>query len=319
MQHDYIENINKEATTWTAGVNFHPDTPKDFILNRLGSEGVQVPTPANSHLYKTYPSPWIWWKRIPNTFDARKKWKSCYTIGEVRDQGNCKSSWALAVASVFADRLCIATNGRFNESLSTEQLAFCCRDCGKGCRGGSPIVAWNYIKTRGLVTGGNYNDKDGCQPYGVPPCLQFKSGKNSCASKPIQINHVCQTRCYGDRGLDFKFDLKYVTSSYYVNYTSIQKEIIDNGPIEASYNVYDDFIHYKSGVYVKSKNATLLGDHASKLIGWGEENGVPYWLLLNSWSSDWGMNGTFKIRRGTNECGIDYSMTAGIPELPLYY
>lgn len=73
------------------------------------------------------------------------------------------------------------------------------------------------------------------------------------------------------------------------------------------------------GVYVKSKNATLLGGHASKVIGWGEENGVPYWLLVNSWNLDWGTRGTFKIRRGTNECGIDYSMTAGIPKLPLYY
>lgn len=73
------------------------------------------------------------------------------------------------------------------------------------------------------------------------------------------------------------------------------------------------------GVYVRSKKTKKLGSHASKIIGWGVENKVPYWLLVNSWNLDWGANGTFKIRRGSNECGIDYSATAGTPRLPLYY
>lgn len=59
--------------------------------------------------------------------------------------------------------------------------------------------------------------------------------------------------------------------------------------------------------------ALELGLHSVKLIGWGEENGVPYWMLVNSWGSDWGENGTFRIRRGTNECGIEKEVTAGIP------
>lgn len=50
-----------------------------------------------------------------------------------------------------------------------------------------------------------------------------------------------------------------------------------------------------------------------KLIGWGEEQGVPYWLMVNSWNEDWGDKGLFKIRRGTNECGIDNSTTGGVP------
>lgn len=50
-----------------------------------------------------------------------------------------------------------------------------------------------------------------------------------------------------------------------------------------------------------------------KLIGWGEERGIPYWLMVNSWSEDWGDKGLFKIRRGTNECGIDNGTTAGVP------
>lgn len=58
-----------------------------------------------------------------------------------------------------------------------------------------------------------------------------------------------------------------------------------------------------------------MGRHAVKLIGWGEEKGVLYWTLINSWGEKWGENGTFRIRRGTNECGIENYITAGIPNV----
>jgi len=34
---------------------------------------------------------------------------------------------------------------------------------------------------------------------------------------------------------------------YYLTYASIQKDVINYGPIEASFDVYDDFLSYKSG------------------------------------------------------------------------
>lgn len=58
-----------------------------------------------------------------------------------------------------------------------------------------------------------------------------------------------------------------------------------------------------------------MGGHAVKLIGWGEERGVPYWLCVNSWGPQWGDDGVFKIRRGVNECGIDAGATAGLPRV----
>lgn len=41
------------------------------------------------------------------------------------------------------------------------------------------------------------------------------------------------------------------------------------------------------------------------MIGWGEENGVKYWLCVNSWGTSWGDNGTFKILRGSNHLYIE--------------
>lgn len=47
------------------------------------------------------------------------------------------------------------------------------------------------------------------------------------------------------------------------------------------------------------------GAHAVRLIGWGTENGVPYWLAANSWGRAWGERGLLKVRRGNNECNIE--------------
>jgi len=49
------------------------------------------------------------------------------------------------------------------------------------------------------------------------------------------------------------------------------------------------------------------------MIGWGVEDYTPYWLMVNSWGEQWGDRGMFKILRGTNECGIESSPTAGVP------
>ncbi|CAH8560046.1 unnamed protein product [Schistosoma guineensis] len=75
------------------------------------------------------------------------------------------------------------------------------------------------------------------------------------------------------------------------------RELMQNGPVEVDFEV-----------------GALLGGHAVRLLGWGEENNVPYWLIANSWNSDWGDNGYFKIVRGKNECGIENDVNAGIPK-----
>lgn len=49
------------------------------------------------------------------------------------------------------------------------------------------------------------------------------------------------------------------------------------------------------------------------MVGWGKESGIDYWLCANTWSKSWGMDGMFKIRRGTNECGIEWRVTGGRP------
>ena len=80
------------------------------------------------------------------------------------------------------------------------------------------------------------------------------------------------------------------------------------GSVAAAFTVYTDFLTYQSGVYQQT-TGTAEGGHAIKMIGWGTENGLDYWLCVNSWNNTWGNNGTFKILQG--DCGIENAVHAG--------
>ena len=58
-----------------------------------------------------------------------------------------------------------------------------------------------------------------------------------------------------------------------------------------------------------------VGGHAVKLVGWGVEGGVNYWIAANSWGSGWGDHGFFKIKEG--ECGFDATAWACIPDVAI--
>jgi len=109
---------------------------------------------------------------------------------------------------------------------------------------------------------------------------------------------------------------KYVSDAYYVNSNAndIAAEIVAHGPVEAAFSVYEDFLHYKSGVYVHTSGA-YVGGHAVKMIGYGSENGTAYWLVANSWTTYWGDKGFFKILKGADECGIESGVVGGTPKL----
>ena len=78
---------------------------------------------------------------------------------------------------------------------------------------------------------------------------------------------------------------------------AIKEAIYYEGPIEAAFTVYGDFMNYKSGVYYHITGGEL-GGHAVKILGWGHDDvsGLDYWLAANSWSEAWGENGFFRIK-----------------------
>ena len=88
--------------------------------------------------------------------------------------------------------------------------------------------------------------------------------------------------------------------------------------METRFDVYQDFMSYKSGVYYHVTGG-LAGGHAIKILGWGTENGLQYWLCANSWNTSWGEQGYFKIKVGDSKiaqyalgCTPDLASAQGI-------
>lgn len=61
---------------------------------------------------------------------------------------------------------------------------------------------------------------------------------------------------------------------------------------------------YKSGIF-EDKTGDLDVVHEVSLVGFGEEEGVPYWLVRNSWGTQWGLDGFMKLVRGKNNLAIE--------------
>jgi len=101
-------------------------------------------------------------------------------------------------------------------------------------------------------------------------------------------------------------------------------ELMNNGPIAVSFEPSASFMYYDGGVYHDVRPSWVdkneqqpewtRVDHSVLLYGWGEtQDGLKYWNLLNSWGPSWGEGGSFRMKRGTDELGIESMGEAADP------
>ncbi|KAE8815502.1 Cathepsin B [Hordeum vulgare] len=299
IQEDIIRTVNSHPNAgWTAGhnpylANYTIEQFKHILGVKPTPPGLLagVPTKTYSRSEK---------EELPKEFDARSKWSGCSTIGKILGQGHCGACWAFGAVECLQDRFCI--HHSVNVSLSVNDLVACCGFlCGDGCDGGYPIFAWQYFVENGVVTDecDPFFDQVGCQHPGCEPAYPTPVCEKKCKVQ----NQVWEEKKH------FSIDAYQVNSDPH----DIMAEVYKNGPVEVSFIIYEDFAHYKSGVY-KQITGRMVGGHAAKLIGWGTSDaGEDYWLLANQWNRGWGDDGYFKIIRGTNECGIEGDVNAGMP------
>merc|ERR1719198_1872795 len=65
------------------------------------------------------------------------------------------------------------------------------------------------------------------------------------------------------------------------------------------------FQSYSSGIFTNTRCGTNL-DHATAVVGWGQEGSTEYWIMRNSWGTTWGEEGYMKVEivSGHGLCGI---------------
>lgn len=291
-------------------------------------------------------------EHIPDRFNAAQRWGHCaQSILRVRDQGGCGSCWALAAISVMSDRICIASNGRYRDGLSAQQLVECCNYCG-GCTGAPnsffPFLYWHQ---QGVVT-------DQCFPYTIArdcgyPCppseFQHPRGLGNCThggqqcANPAQKPRRHKARyVYKLGSLDenepaihyFPLSLMHrmkklnATGNYFANghgwdtVELLKRELLAHGPVMLCFSVFESFMHYHDGVYNFDLQPGELHvyDHCAKVIGWGRQrrpNAVgmqQYLIAVNSWSAMWAKDGTFKVDLD-RLAHFHSDLFAGVPQL----
>ncbi|KAH3765711.1 CPC cysteine peptidase, Clan CA, family C1, Cathepsin B [Pelomyxa schiedti] len=287
---DLVSAVNNDPrATWRASL----DTPTSRLTRgearkRLG--GVDLTNAASASEQGLNAA-----VDLPESFDARQAWPQCETIRQIRDQSDCGSCWAFGSTEVFSDRECI-WGGKTNLPLSVTDV-LSCSDCGT-CEGGSPWCAFEYWATPGVIS-------EACVPYPLPGCdHHVNDSSNLCPTDYMYDTPECSTNCTveGEQWIKYQADSKSLVNVK--GEQAIMTEIYNNGPCTGDLSVYDDFLAYTGGVY-QHLYGEYDGEHIIKFVGWGVENDVKYWIVANSWNSNWGEEGFFRILRGTNECGID--------------
>lgn len=255
------------SQNFTLGVNQFTDLTNDEFKSYVHNS---VSGPITGYGCKEFSSSAV---NAPASID----WRAKGAVTSVKDQGQCGSCWTFSATGAVEGIWAIS--GHQLTNLSEQELVDCAqgRDYGShGCSGGMMDGAFKYIKEYGQCSLDEY-------PY-TSGVTKTEGDCQSC--KPVAEIMGCQDVAAYDQ-----LSLKAAVAQQPVSIA-----------IEAD-TVY--FQSYKSGVLDSTKCGTNL-DHGVLIVGYGEENGLKYWLVKNSWSSSWGDNGYVKILRSesTNDAGI---------------
>jgi len=291
---ELISKINSEAASWEAGFSSR------FEGRTLGHAKRLLgwkPNPNNKDKNQNKVNKVM--TGLPTNYDASTQYPQCQTIGTIYDQAECGSCWAFGCVESASDRMCIQTSAKTDLLLSFMEMVCCGPD--DGCEGGDPYDAYNFIVQNGLVTAT-------CSPYTIPTCPPAQEPCLNFVPTPPCVQQCNDSENWNQ--CNHQFATSYGVSS---DQTAIMTEIFTNGPVEACFSVYQDFLTYKSGVY-QYQTGDFLGGHCIKIIGWGVDttSNLPYWLCNNSWTTYWGDDGQFMILRGEDECGIEDMVVAGM-------
>ena len=196
-----------------------------------------------------------------------------------KSQGSCGACWSFGAMSAAEAQLNIEANDpRWDVDLSEQAVLSCSDgDCGGWYSEGVIL----YLEEWGMVT-------EECMPYE--------------ADALVSCFEVCSD--YEDD--PFIFEGAIWTDGATFN----MKALLEHGPLVAHMVVYEDLDYYEEGVYEHTWGE-LSGGHVVIIVGWDDADGA--WIAKNSWGTDWGEDGFFRIKYYNSEIQSYGSYAVQVP------
>ena len=257
--------------------------------------------------------PFLLYSDIPETFDGREVW-ALY----IRPAENQKgiSSWAIVARDILNDRYALRTGGQVIFILNYAEI-IACIDVDRNKY--SIFDAWEYMYKYGLSQTNCFSYKE-LEKLNLPDpySLSYKEKINKYGQNCNYIEGKDQTQCITiDKGKplarrfflpDAIFNIESDTMEKQI--MNIKYEIVKWGPVAAGFIVYENFVNDYNGLTVYEKTGgKQLGGHYVSILGWGKD----YWICRNSWGTDWGLLGHFKIKMGIIDCQLEQNISAISP------
>jgi hypothetical protein len=107
-----------------------------------------------------------------------------------------------------------------------------------------------------------------------------------------------------------------VVTNHYHTWQATEEDIMqllaEGRSVTTTFKIEDGFHLFRNRVYENKKcqnwrtnsNYDNNRNHAVTIVGYGTQDGIPYWKFKNSWGSGFGDNGFMKMLRGVGHCGL---------------
>jgi len=212
------------------------------------------------------------WKR-PEGMQLKSSydWRSQGVVTPVKDQGQCGSCWAFSTTEGVESAYAMSKKQLLQ--LSPQQIVDC-DTTDQGCNGGDLPSAFAYVQSAGgleLDSNYPYTAQDGT-------CAFQQSEIAASISNFTPMSNVADS------------DMLAASQS--------------NGPLSVCVDA-DNWQSYSSGVFTACGQSL---DHCVQAVGWNTDVSPPYWIVRNSWGTDWGESGFIRVYYGNGTCGINQDL-----------